>query len=85
MAHLVQKAEYINPFQCFGVYLVLQGFFFFSILGMNKGMEPGEIQNIYDLMEPEEKDLDKESQKSMSGHQQEDGSLLDGQKRKTKC
>jgi len=29
-------------------------------------------------MEPEEKDLDKESQKSMSGHQQEDGSLLDG-------
>jgi len=58
---MVEEAAYSDPFQCFGVYLCLQGFFFFSVLGMNRSMEPGEIQNISDLMEPEEKDLDKES------------------------
>jgi len=43
MAFMVQEANLVDPVQCFGIYLVLQGFFFVAALQMSKDLEPGEI------------------------------------------
>lgn len=45
MAVLVQRAPYIGPFHCFGIYLGLQITFFICALFMNKQMEPGEMKD----------------------------------------
>ena len=40
----VKESKHFNPYSCFGVYMLLQFFFFVSALMMNKDMEPGEIE-----------------------------------------
>lgn len=43
MANMVQNNAAIGPFQCFGIYMCLQIFFFMSTLFMNKDLEPEEL------------------------------------------
>lgn len=52
MAMMVSNTDKIGPFQCFGIYLVLQSIFFFAALFMNKKLEPGPISNIKSEIEP---------------------------------
>lgn len=49
MAVVVNNTDKIGPFECFGIYLILQSIFFFAALFMNKKLEPGQISNIKSL------------------------------------
>ena len=46
MAFMVQEANLVDPVQCFGIYLLLQGFFFVAALQMSNDLEPGEISEV---------------------------------------
>ena len=46
MAIFVNNTHSIGPFQCFGIYLILQIIFFIAALLMNKELEPGQISDI---------------------------------------
>lgn len=43
MAIHVNNTDSIGPFQCFGIYLILQTIFFFAALFLNQKLEPGSI------------------------------------------
>lgn len=40
MASLIQNQKFIGPYQCFGIYLILQTVFFTAAIFMNKNLEP---------------------------------------------
>ena len=60
----------MSPYECFGIYLVLQFVFFLSAFFMNKSMEPGEITEYTSLKDGLDKKFDSDDENSSLNKQE---------------